>query len=78
MNKLGQEYANGKTRAECWYADIIKKPRCESKMHARMSLYDRALQFAPFSALTEGDEAQNDFEQIEDLLIDLGHDGMEW
>lgn len=34
------------------YADIIHLPRPISKTHPRMSLRDRAGQFAPFSALT--------------------------
>lgn len=34
------------------YADIIDRPRPESKAHLRMAQSDRAAQFAPFAALT--------------------------
>ena len=38
------------------YSDIISLEHPVSKKHAHMSLYDRAAQFSPFSALT-GHEA---------------------
>ena len=34
------------------YADIINLPHPASKRHPRMSMLDRAAQFAPFAALT--------------------------
>ncbi len=34
------------------YADIIDLPHHQSSTHPHMRLYDRAAQFAPFSALT--------------------------
>lgn len=34
------------------YDDIIRLPHPDSPKHPRMSLYDRAAQFSPFSALT--------------------------
>ena len=34
------------------YDDIINMPRHEPQKHQRMSLYNRAAQFSPFSALT--------------------------
>ena len=37
------------------YDDIIHLEHPVSKTHPQMSLYDRAAQFAPFSALTGGD-----------------------
>ena len=39
------------------YNDIIHLPRHVSKRHPQMSLYNRAAQFAPFSALTGYGEA---------------------
>ena len=38
------------------YADIIDLPHHQSPTRPRMSLYDRAAQFAPFAALTGYDE----------------------
>ena len=38
------------------YADIIDLPHHQSKTHPRMSLYNRAAQFAPFAALSGYDE----------------------
>ena len=38
------------------YDDIINLPNPTSKNHPRMSLHDRAAQFAPFAALTGSDE----------------------
>ena len=37
------------------YDDIINLPNPTSKNHPRMSLHDRAAQFAPFAALTGHD-----------------------
>ena len=39
------------------YDDIINLPHHVSKRHPRMSLYNRAAQFAPFAALTGYEEA---------------------
>ena len=39
------------------YDDIINLPNPTSKNHPRMSLHDRAAQFAPFAALTVHDPA---------------------
>ncbi len=39
------------------YDDIITLPHPESKNHPKMSLHDRAAQFAPFAALTGLDSA---------------------
>lgn len=39
------------------YDDIINLPNPTSKNHPRMSLHDRAAQFAPFAALTGHEEA---------------------
>ena len=39
------------------YANIINLPHYEPKYHQRMSIYNRAAQFAPFAALTGYDDA---------------------
>ena len=39
------------------YDDIINLPHHVSKVHPRMSMYQRAAQFAPFAALTGHKEA---------------------
>ena len=39
------------------YADIIELPHYEPKHHPRMSMWNRAAQFAPFAALTGYDDA---------------------
>ncbi len=39
------------------YDDIINLPHHVSKTHPRMSLYQRAAQFAPFAALTGYEDA---------------------
>ena len=39
------------------YDDIINLPHYEQKHHPRMSLWNRAAQFAPFAALTGYDDA---------------------
>lgn len=38
------------------YSDIINLPHHVSKRHQRMSMYDRAAQFAPFAALVGHEE----------------------
>ena len=39
------------------YDDIINLPHYEPKHHPRMSMWNRAAQFAPFAALTGFDDA---------------------
>ena len=39
------------------YADIIDLPHYEPKHHPRMSMWNRAAQFAPFAALTGYEDA---------------------
>lgn len=39
------------------YDDIINLPHHESKTHPKMSMYNRAAQFSPFSALTGYEKA---------------------
>lgn len=38
------------------YSDIIDHPHWEPKKHSRMSIYNRAAQFAPFAALSGFDD----------------------
>ena len=45
------------------YADIIELPHYEPKHHPRMSMWNRAAQFAPFAALTGYDAAIKDAAQ---------------
>jgi hypothetical protein len=42
------------------YDDIINLPHYEPKHHPRMSMWNRAAQFAPFAALTGYEEAIKD------------------
>ena len=39
------------------YADIIDLPQYEPKYHPRMTMWNRAAQFAPFAALTGYEDA---------------------
>ena len=45
------------------YDDIINLPHYEPKHHPRMSMWNRAAQFAPFAALTGYDDAIRDTAQ---------------
>lgn len=45
------------------YDDIINLPHHVSKRHPQMSMWNRAAQFAPFSALTGYDDAIRDTAQ---------------
>ena len=42
------------------YDDIINLPHYEPKHHPRMSMWNRAAQFAPFAALAGYEDAIND------------------
>ncbi|MBP5360442.1 MAG: hypothetical protein J6129_03035 [Bacteroidaceae bacterium] len=44
------------------YSDIINLPHHESTRYPRMSLHDRAAQFAPFAALNGHSEAISEAE----------------
>ena len=46
------------------YNDILNLPHPVSRKHPQMSLYDRAAQFSPFSALTGYDLAIKETERI--------------
>ena len=45
------------------YDDIINLPHYEPKHHPRMSMWNRAAQFAPFAALTGYEDAIKDAAQ---------------
>ena len=53
------------------YNDIINLPHHQSKKRPHMSLYDRAAQFAPFSALTGHDDAIRETARLTDRKIEL-------
>ncbi|MBR6223323.1 MAG: hypothetical protein IKQ71_07780 [Lachnospiraceae bacterium] len=52
------------------YKDIIDLPYKKSDKHQRMSLYDRAAQFAPFAALSGYEEMISDQAQISEKEAD--------
>ena len=43
---------DGKTRAECWYADIFHMTYQHTKHEPHLSMRQRAAQFASFAALS--------------------------
>ena len=59
------------------YDDIINLPHYEPKHHPRMSMWNRAAQFAPFAALTGYDAAIQESNRVTDDWIDLGESGNE-
>jgi len=60
------------------YDDIINLPHYEPKLHPRMSMRNRAAQFAPFAALTGYDAAIKDTaQQNEDSYEAKNHDNAE-
>ena len=59
------------------YADIIDHPRWQSPTRPHMSLYDRAAQFAPFSALTGYDDMVNEEARTVDQKIELDETALE-
>lgn len=58
------------------YDDIINIPRWNPKTHPRMSLYDRAAQFAPFAALTGYDAMVSETARLTDAKADLDEEQM--
>ena len=58
------------------YIDMIDMEHPVSKKHPRMSIHDRAAQFAPFAALTGHEEAieETSKEHIEGVLMDEMND----
>ena len=60
------------------YADIIDLPRWEpNSKHPRMSLHDRAAQFAPFAALTGYDEMVDEEARQTETRVELSEEQAE-
>ncbi len=59
------------------YDDIINLPHYEPKHHPRMSMENRAAQFAPFAALTGYDAAIQESGRLTDQWIDKSEFGNE-
>jgi len=57
------------------YDDIICLPHYEPTHHPRMSMWNRAAQFAPFAALTGYDDAIQESARQTDDWIGLGDEG---
>ena len=53
------------------YNDIINLPHYQSKKRPHMSIYDRAAQFSPFSALTGHEEAIKETARLTDKRLEL-------
>lgn len=56
------------------YSDIINKSRPESLRHKKMSNYERAAQFSPFSALTGYEAAVTEAARLTDSKHELDED----
>lgn len=56
------------------YSDIIRLPHHVSKVHAKMSISDRAAQFSPFAALTGHDQAIKETARLVEQKLDLDED----
>lgn len=52
------------------YKDIIDLPHHESQRHPRMSMWNRAAQFAPFAALTGYDAAIQEAARQSDSFVE--------
>ena len=59
------------------YRDIINLPHRQSQKRQRMSLHDRAAQFAPFAALTGYDDAVRETERLTDRRPETSEDRAE-
>ena len=57
------------------YDDIINLPHYEPKHHPRMSMWNRAAQFAPFAALTGYDAAIQESGRLTDNWVGLSESG---
>ena len=56
------------------FEDIINLPHHVSDRHIPMSMYDRAVQFVPFAALTGYDEEIDETARLTDFFNDLTED----
>lgn len=59
------------------YNDIIERSHPTSNTHPRMTIRNRAAQFAPFAALTGYDDAINETARITKTKIELNEDQKE-
>jgi len=59
------------------YADIFDLPHFDPVRHPRMSLYNRAAQFAPFAALSGYDEMVDEEARLVDNRIELSEAELE-
>lgn len=59
------------------YKDIIDLPHKQSSKRPRMSLSDRAAQFAPFAALTGYDDAIVETGRLTDKKIELSEEALD-
>ena len=59
------------------YSDIINLPHPVSKKHPQMSLYERAAQFSPFSALTGHEAAIAETGRLTEERTELDEDAKE-
>lgn len=59
------------------YDDIINLPHHTSKVHPRMSVSNRAAQFAPFAALTGYDDELRETIRLTDKKIELEEEAKE-
>ncbi len=55
------------------YDDIINLPNHESKKHPRLSMEQRAAQFAPFAALTGYGDAIEETTKLSEKSYEEGH-----
>lgn len=58
------------------YDDMIDLPHPTSRKHPRMSMYERAAQFAPFAALTGYEEAIEETARRVDSYVVLDEEGI--
>ena len=58
------------------YKDIINLPHKQSTKRPRMSLLDRAAQFAPFAALTGYDDAVKETARLTDEKIEMSEENL--